>query len=198
MAAQAMTNFRIEPATAERWDDVVRVMGTRGDPARCWCQYFHLRNAGWRATGAAERRSSLSEQVCGGGRPPGVLAYAGDEVAGWCQVGPKDSYARLATAQVARPPQGGQDPDGLWSITCFVVPVGHRGRGAASALLTGAVEHARSAGAVAAEGYPVDTEGERRSSSSLYHGTVTMFAAAGFELVRRPSAARAVMRLSLR
>ena len=79
-----------------------------------------------------------------------------------------------------------------------MVPVARRGMGVASALLAGAVDHARAHGAVAVEGYPVDTEGERRSSSSLYHGTVTMFRAAGFELVRRPSASRAVMRLALR
>ena len=198
MTDRAVTSFRIEPATAERWDDVAAVMGTRGDPARCWCQFFHLRNAEWNTTRVADRRSALFDQVCAGARPPGLLAYAGDEVTGWCQVGPKDSYARMATAQIGRPPKGERDPDGLWSITCFVVPVGWRGRGVASALLAGAVEHARSAGAVAVEGYPVDTEGERRSSSSLYHGTVTMFAAAGFDVVRRPSPSRAVMRLALR
>ncbi len=197
MTDQAMTGYRIEPATADRWDDVAAAMGTRGDPARCWCQFFHLRNADWNATSVANRRTALQQQVCGGTRPPGVLAYDGDEVAGWCQIGPKDSFARLATAQVSTPPTGQSDPAGLWSITCFVVPVPWRGKGVAGALLTGAVDHARTFGATAVEGYPVDTDGERRSSSSLYHGTVTMFTAAGFDLVRRPSASRAVMRLSL-
>lgn len=198
MTDQAVTDYRIEPATADRWDDVAVVMGTRGDPATCWCQFFHLRNAEWNATRVADRRSALREQVCGGGRPPGVLAYAGDQVAGWCQVGPKDSYARLTTARVSMPPKGESDPAGLWSITCFVVPTARRGQGVAAALLAGAVAHAEAAGALAVEGYPVDTDGERRSSSSLYHGTVTMFAGAGFTAVRRPSPTRAVMRLALR
>src|SRR5699024_6055537 len=112
--------------------------------------------------------------------------------------GPKQSYARMSTAKVAAPPKGESDPEGLWSITCFVVPVARRGQGVASALLAGAVRHARAHGAAAVEGYPVHTDGERRSSSSLYHGTVTMFSAAGFDRVRRPSANRVVMRLALR
>jgi hypothetical protein len=35
----------IADATAERWDDVVAVMGTCGDPSRCWCQWFRLGRA---------------------------------------------------------------------------------------------------------------------------------------------------------
>lgn len=190
--------YRIEPADASRWDDVAAVMGTRGDPAGCWCQFFHLRNAEWNATRVADRRSALRAQVCAGDRPPGLLAYAGAEAVGWCQVGPKDSYARLATARVSSPPKGTADPDGVWAVTCFVVPVARRGRGVASALLAGAVDHARACGAAVVEGYPVDTDGERHSSSALYHGTVTMFAGAGFVEVRRPSPTRAVMRLPLR
>ncbi len=191
-------SYRIEPATADRWDDVATVMGTRGDPARCWCQFFHLPGADWNDTRVTDRRSALAEQVCAGDRAPGVLAYDGDEVVGWCQVGPKDSYARLATGRVSVPAAGQHDPAGLWSTTCFVVPVARRGHGVASALLAGAVDHAREHGASRVEGYPVVTDGERRSSSSLYHGTVTMFAGAGFVEVRRPSATRAVMRLPLR
>ncbi len=196
--ASARDTYRIEPATADRWDDVVTVMGVRGEPARCWCQFFHLRNADWQGTDVADRRSALQAQVCDAERPPGVLAYAGDEVAGWCQVGPKPGYARMATSKIASPGKGKSDPPGLWSVTCLVVPVGWRRQGLGSALLDGAVEHARRHGAAALEGYPVDTAGERRSSSDLYHGTVSMFADAGFAEVRRPKPTRAVMRLTLR
>ena len=146
----------------------------------------------------ADRRSALQEQVRGRGRPPGVLAYSGDEAVGWCQVGPKTGYARMARSQIASPAKGEPEPPDLWSVTCLVVPVGWRRQGLGSALLDGAVEHARRHGAAALEGYPVDTAGERRSSSDLYHGTVSMFADAGFAEVRRPKPTRAVMRLTLR
>lgn len=194
----AMDPYRVVPADAQRWDDVVTVMGTKGDPSWCWCQFFHLRNAQWSSSSTQERRSSLQGQVCDADRAPGVLAYHGDEPVGWCQAGPKPSFARLRTAKVSVPPKGEQDPEGLWAVTCFVVPVGQRRTGVAAALLAGAVDLARAAGAATVEGYPVETGGAQRSSADLYHGTVSMFERAGFAELRRPSAGRAVMRLALR
>jgi GNAT superfamily N-acetyltransferase len=189
--------YRIEPATAQRWDDVVSVMGTRGDPATCWCQFFHLRGRAWDTASRADKRGALEQQVCGGEPPPGLLAYDDDGVVGWCQIGPKGSFARLAATMVSRPPADELDPDRLWAVTCFVVPVAQRGRGVASALLISAADFARQHSAGWLEGYPVVTGGARRPSADLYHGTVTMFARAGFSEVRRPTGGRAVMRLSL-
>jgi GNAT superfamily N-acetyltransferase len=189
--------YRIEPATAERWQDVATVMGTRGDPARCWCQYFHLRGADWSQTAPDDKRAALRSQVCGDGRPPGVLAYRGDEVVGWCQVGPKDSFTRLGASTISKAPIDDADPENLWAITCFVVPVPYRRRGVASALLAGALEFARSRGADWVEGYPVDTAGDRRPAADLYRGTVTQFESAGFTMLRRPTATHTVMRRSV-
>jgi GNAT superfamily N-acetyltransferase len=83
-------------------------------------------------------------------------------------------------------------------VTCFVVRLDFRRRGVARALLTGAVEHARDRGAAVVEGYPVDPEVRPSlSAAERYHGTVSLFRDGGFEVVRRPSATRAVMRLRL-
>lgn len=73
----------VEPATPQRWDDVVTVMGTRGDPARCWCQYFMLQGRDWSSSTVPSRREMLREQVCHGEVPPGVLAYTEDAPVGW-------------------------------------------------------------------------------------------------------------------
>jgi GNAT superfamily N-acetyltransferase len=189
--------YRIEPATAERWPDVAAVMGTRGDPARCWCQYFHLRGRQWSEASPGNLREGLRTQICGSERPPGVLAYRGDEVVGWCQVGPKDSFARLGASRASKPDNDAPDPDGLWAITCFVVPIAFRGRGVAAGLLAGAAEFARDQGAQWVEGYPVDTGGARAPAANLYHGTVGQFANAGFTALRRPAAARVVMRMKV-
>jgi GNAT superfamily N-acetyltransferase len=71
-----------------------------------------------------------------------------------------------------------------------------RGRGVARALLRGAVEHARENGARVVDGYPVDpTVRPSLSSAEKYHGTVTLFASAGFAIIARPSPTRAVMRV---
>jgi GNAT superfamily N-acetyltransferase len=194
----ATGSYRGIPADSSRWDDVVTVMGTRGDPSWCWCQFFHLAGAAWSASSAPGRRSALQQQVCGAGPAPGVLAYREDRPLGWCQVGPKPSFARLRTARVSLAPREQPDPDALWAVTCFVVPVGQRRRGVASALLAGAIDLARAGGAVAVEGYPVQTGGARRSSADLYHGTASMFERAGFTAIRNPRPGRVVMRLALR
>jgi hypothetical protein len=68
----------------------------------------------------------------------------------------------------------------------------------ARALLGAAVAFAGERGAVAVEGYPVDTDaGPPASAAELYHGTLAMFGDAGFAEVRRPTPRRAVVRLDL-
>jgi hypothetical protein len=85
-------------ATPDRWPSVEQVMGTRGDPSRCWCQFFRLPGAGWSRATAPAMREALHEQVVGR-TPPGVLAFSGDEAVGWCAAGPRWSYPRLGRAR---------------------------------------------------------------------------------------------------
>jgi GNAT superfamily N-acetyltransferase len=177
------------PATPERWDDVADVMGKRGDPADCWCQFFMLRQKDWGGTTRTSRRDALEKQVHHQDVPPGILAYVDDVPVGWCAVAPKSTYPRLL-----RSPYAGPDVDGVWSVTCFVVKVGHRRNGVGSALLTGAVDFAREHGARVIEGYAVDPSARGSvSAADLYRGTVSMFASAGFDEVDRSSPARARM-----
>ena len=55
------------------------------------------------------------------------------------------------------------------------------------------------AGAHTLEGHPVDVaaRGGKASSADLYHGTLSMFLAAGFEEVARTGPSRPVVRLAL-
>jgi len=197
MASEAGTSprdvVRVRPATPDRWQDVVTVIGTRGDPSWCWCQYVRLRGRAWEAATTADNRAALRGQVTGGDVPPGVLAYRDDEPVGWCAVGPKQDYPRLVASRTT-----GDALDGVWSVSCFVVRVGHRRLGVAGELLTGAVGLARRHGAGAVEAYPVDPAARRSvSSAELFHGTLGLFLGAGFTEVDRPTPARAVVRLEL-
>jgi GNAT superfamily N-acetyltransferase len=212
--------YTVTPATPQRWDDVATVMATRGDPSRCWCQYFKLRGKAWETTRVGERRKALRRQVEAEPVPPGVLAYAGQQPVGWCAVAPKPAYPRLLASRLAGTatgsgtstdtgpdigPDAGPDTgsgsgsgDSTWAVTCFVVVTAWRRRGVASALLGGAVDLARSHGAAAVEGYPVDPAvRESVSASALYRGTVSLFAGAGFVEVERPRPDRAVVRLDV-
>ncbi|MDQ3527264.1 MAG: GNAT family N-acetyltransferase, partial [Actinomycetota bacterium] len=59
---EADADVRVEPATAQRWTDVVTVFGTRGDPSWCWCQYFLTTDRGYEES-AARNRAALQDQV---------------------------------------------------------------------------------------------------------------------------------------
>ena len=200
--------MRVRPATAQLWDDVTTVFGTRGDPARCWCQWFRMRNDGWKVATTASNRAALRAQLdaaadgrSGGSPPPGVLAYTDDEPVGWCAIAPRASYARVLASpmlRAARRTATETDDSDVWSLTCFVVRVGHRRQGVAGALLDGALELARSHGARGVEAYPGDIAAKASvSSSELYHGPLQLFEARGFREVARSGAARAVVRLDL-
>ncbi|HKC29432.1 MAG TPA: GNAT family N-acetyltransferase [Jatrophihabitans sp.] len=183
----------VRDATADRWDDVSTVMGTRGDPARCWCQYFHLRGKAWQQATTESNRSALAAQL-DDSVPPGVVAYADGVPVGWCAVAPRSSYARLAYSDVAT---AVSDEHGLWAVTCFVVRVGHRRQGVSRALLSGAVDLARQHGARLIEAYPVDVGVKKASSAELYHGALSLFLGAGFAEVARPLSHRALVRLEV-
>lgn len=107
----------VHEATAARWDDLVTVFGTRGDPATCWCQFFV--DPQWRA-GRDANREELHRQVGTDDPPAGLVAYLDGEPVGWVQVGPYARYPNLARKATAAPghpagddkPSGETEPDG--------------------------------------------------------------------------------------
>ncbi|MFC7876545.1 GNAT family N-acetyltransferase [Isoptericola sp. NPDC057391] len=193
----------VRPANEASWDDLQTVLGQRGEAARCQCRWFQTPSSDWRETAREERAAALRRDThCGEPDAPttsGLLAWLDGEPAGWCAVEPRTAYPRLRTARV---PWSGRaedkDDDGVWAVVCFVTRAGYRRRGVSAALTAAAVEHARSRGARAVEGYPmVVGPGYQDSWGELYVGVASVFEAAGFREVSRPTSRRAVMRLDL-
>ncbi|WP_199236978.1 GNAT family N-acetyltransferase [Kribbella antiqua] len=183
----------VRPAEPGSWDDVAAVMGERGDPARCFCQYFRLRGQQWSAATRETNRRDLRAQVRSGDLPPGVLAYDDNAPVGWCAVAPRTAYPRV----LASPSWRTDHPD-AWVITCFVVPVGHRRQGVAGELARGAVEFARTYGAQTVEGCAVDTaQASGVSSADLYRGPLNVFLDAGFKEVGRTNPRWVLVRRTL-
>ena len=195
----AEREIRVEAVASVPWEDVSQVFATRGDPARCWCQYFKLPNRDFETAAPEACAGMLREQVQASapGPGPGVIAYLDGEPVGWCAVEPKTAYSRLQRARVVTEGSRQEPLDAsVWAVTCFVVRVGYRRHGVASALLRGAVAQARGAGARVVEGYPVDLALRPKApSAELYHGTVSLFAGAGFVEVARVRKDRVVMEL---
>jgi GNAT superfamily N-acetyltransferase len=184
----------IKPATADRWDDVDAVLGGRGDPSRCWCQYFRSESGPYVFGDREGNRAAMRRQLTTAKVPPGLVAYQDGTPVGWCAVAPRADYSRIEHMRV---PAASTDEPDLWSVTCFVVRAGHRRSGLAGRLLEAAVEFARRHGARTVEAYPFDLAVRGTSAATLFVGTLSMFERAGFVEVARPLPARPVVRLTL-
>jgi GNAT superfamily N-acetyltransferase len=171
----APSELAIQPVTADRWPDMAALFGPRGASSGCWCMWFRVAPKDYWAGRDAPNQAAMAALVAAD-RMPGMLAYDGDEAVGWVSVAPRDEFTRIAGAAGAA---GAEAEEGVWSIVCFFVRPGHRGQRIAAALLEGAVEHARAAGARVLEAYPLESEG-KISNASAYTGMRSMFEAAGF------------------
>ena len=198
-AGAAPPDLEVRALTPARFDDVVELFGTRGDPSWCWCQFF-LTTGGDYTRSTDANREALKAQAARRPRP-GLLAYAEGTPVGWVQVGPRPAYPRWCGNSALLGVSGDDvDDAGVWAVTCFVVKVGWRRRGIGAALLDAAVSAAREAGAQTLEGHPVDVtaRGGKAASADLYHGALTTFLTAGFREVGRTGPTRPVVRLDLR
>jgi GNAT superfamily N-acetyltransferase len=195
-AATTASNIVVVPATPDRWDDVVTLLGRYGDDA-CWCQAPRGVARAYGSEPRGTRREQLRAQV-EGNPPPGMLAYVDDEVAGWLGFGPRPSLPRLERSRTI--PKIDDTP--VWSILCFNIRVGYRRKGVATALLDGLIDYARRCGAPGLEAYPIDPEGERVDVSFGYVGLTPWFERRGFRRVMETDArsnrrVRWLMRLDL-
>jgi GNAT superfamily N-acetyltransferase len=177
---------------------------TRGYRSDCWCQRFKIRGTEWDSNSVPveERARRLRTQThCGHPKSEatsGLVAYRDGEPVGWCAVEPRSAYPRLL--RKCRVPWEGRSEDktddSVWAATCFVTRAGFRRRGVSRALARASVDFGRQRGARALEGYPMLTEAEKEITwGELHVGSRSIFAAAGFAEVSRPSRRRVVMRI---
>ena len=182
----------VKPVTPARWTDLETLFGPRGACAGCWCMWWRLPRAEWNAGREGGNRRALRRLVVSGG-VPGLLAYAGGEPVGWCAIAPRREYPRLARSRTLAP----VDDRPVWSVTCFFVRRGWRGRGITRALVGAAVEHVRRRGGRMVEAYPVDPR-SATAAAWLYTGLASTFRRAGFREVARRSPTRPIVRKAVR
>jgi GNAT superfamily N-acetyltransferase len=196
-------DLTIVPANQATWADLAAIFGPT-ECGRCGCQRFKTRGWFWDQATDEQRRARLREQAnCDdpeAASTTGLVAYLaeGRVPVGWVAVEPRTEYPRLLglpTVWKGRPDEDKQD-DGVWSVTCFAVRKGYRGRGVTYALAAATIPYAKANGARALEGYAMRTQpGKQITWGELHVGAVQVFADAGFAEVSRPSVRRAVMRV---
>ena len=193
----------VVPANEASWHDLKTVFGTRGEAFRCQCQRYKLQQGeSFAAFPVTVRADRLRQQTnCGhraSGTTSGLLAYLDGEPVGWCAVEPRTAYGGLL--RVYRVPWLGRaedrTDDSVWAVTCVLTRAGFRKRGVSRALARAAVDFARARGARALEAYPMITQpGQDVTWGELHVGSQSIFAAAGFSEVSRPTPRRVVMRI---
>ena len=162
------------------WPDLEALFGATGACAGCWCMFWRLAE-GERfddVKGAPARRRF--RKLVESGAAHGVLAYAGDEPVGWCAFERRVELAKLDRAPSLRV----VDAERVWSLPCFFVKSGWRGRGVAQALLAAAERALRARGAEIAEAYPTKLApgATKAAAAFIYTGVPAMFEKAGFEV----------------
>ncbi|MHA1528913.1 MAG: GNAT family N-acetyltransferase [Alphaproteobacteria bacterium] len=182
------------PLTPDRWADFETLMGPRGGAEGCWCMLWRRSAAAWRDGRGEANRRAMAARVRGGDRPPGLIAMTGGAPAGWISVAPREEFPRMANSRIVGP----VDDVPVWSVSCFFIKPGNRGKGIATALLTAACDFAAGHGAGVVEGYPIDPLGQRYANAFAWTGLMRVFEKAGFTEVARRSEKRPLMRKQLR
>lgn len=164
----------VEAFGPDRRDDFRRLHSSANGAGWCRCVAWWVPT--WEGWGlrSAEENAGLREALCDAGVYDGLLAYAGREPIGWCQVGPRDRLAKLVRELELEPDAR------VWAVTCLLVAPPWRRRGVARALLDGAIDHARTAGAARLEAYPRRVADD---PAEMWTGPVLLYEQAGFVVV---------------
>jgi GNAT superfamily N-acetyltransferase len=184
-------SVEVLPVTPDRWPDLVDLFTRKGPRGGtpvtdgCWCQFWLLRGKEASEKWGAPGRRRLQAEVKRG-TEPGLLAYLDGVPVGWCRIGPRAMFDRLAHSATLRP----VDDQPVWSVVCFYVHPAAKRQGVARALLAGAEALAARHGARLVEAYPV---GPKQINLDAYTGYAPMYTAAGYAEVRK-SGRRTIVR----
>lgn len=189
----------VEVRPATNFDDLETMVGPRRpDASVCWCLSYRLKSSKENRELVGPARGERVRLLVRQDPPPGVLAYDDGDVVGWAAVHPRADTSFARNRKIPH-----VDDLDVWSVWCLRVRPGHREEGISHHLLAGAVEFARSNGAAAIEGYPLDNNGEKIDSTMAYVGTMALFERAGFVKASDTDSVldgfpRVLMRLDLR
>ncbi len=178
-------------ATKDRWRDLEKLFGERGACAGCWCMVWRRPRKEYEAGKGAGNKRALKKLVTSG-EVPGILAYDGDKLIGWCSVAPRETFEYLQKSRSLAP----VDNQHVWSVTCLFIDKQYRKQGVAVAMLKAACDYVRSQGGKIVEGYPSITA-KKLPDPWVWTGVLPAYLSAGYKEVKRPSASRAIVRKEL-
>jgi len=145
----------------------------------------------WEEAKGAKNRERF-RKLFRAGEVHGVLAFDGAEPAGWCSIGPRETFPRIESIKAIR----GAAPAQTWAVICFYIPSRWRGKGVATALLQAAKDLAFERGARAVEGYPMvpASKSAKMPAAFAWTGVPEVFRRAGFTKGAGGTATRPIYR----
>lgn len=192
----SVDGYEVVPLVPDRFEDFVQILG-KGGIGGCWCMYWISPTSAVWGEGAkggsrASNRDAFRE-IVEEGPPPGLLAYESGQPIAWRRVMPRRVMLGLANSRYFKTDL---DIEGVWSLSCFVVRAGWRGKGLTTVLAKAAIEFVREQGGSIVESYPWDTK-EKKADAVVYTGVASTFQRLGFEVVQRHAGHKPMMRLAV-
>ncbi|MFZ0390872.1 MAG: GNAT family N-acetyltransferase [Calditrichia bacterium] len=177
------------PLTAERWPAFEELFGPRGACGGCWCMWWRLSRKEYERNKGDGNRAAMRNLVKSGS-VPGMLAFDGDKVVGWCAFAPRESLDTLQRSRILK----AVDDEPVWSIVCFFIAKEYRQKGLTVELINAACGYIALQGGRICESYPVEPRKKQIPSVFAYTGLAAAFRKAGFREVARRSETRPIMR----
>lgn len=188
-APRKSSTLEFHPVTPSRWKDFEKLFGDNGACGGCWCMSMRRSSSEFRKTKGTGNKRAI-KRIIDSGKPPGVIGYSNGEPIAWCCVGPREDFVRFQKSRTLIP----VDDQPVWCIPCLFIARAHRKANLSSKAVDAAAKYAFSKGARIVEGYPNDTHNKKWADPFAWMGLVSSFEKAGFVIVKRPSASRAIMR----
>jgi GNAT superfamily N-acetyltransferase len=146
--------------------------------AGCYCRFPHADHAGGKwDLDAREANRMAAAAMIERGEMRGYLAYVDGRPVAWCNANLRSSYTIFDADE--------RDPQTIGTIACFAVAKPYRRQGIAGQLLEAACEGFRKAGIGVVEAYP---RPDADSAAANHLGPLSMYLAAGFEVVKNEDA----------
>ncbi|TFG16900.1 MAG: N-acetyltransferase [Promethearchaeota archaeon] len=179
------SQISIHTVTEHDFPLIERLFVQNGACEGCWCMYWRVDTNKQYKEGCGNKNKNSLKKLVKAGQVRALIAMDGDEPAGWCTFGPRESFRRLKEYRTLKR----ESHFGLWSIVCFFTNSKFRRKGISNALLEKAVEACFAQGATEIEGYPTEM---KEKYTYTYTGITTQFERLGFKHMVREGEMRPI------
>jgi len=155
------------------------------DWAKCYCHFYEAPVAiDWSTLDGPANRAAMAARI-ESGEMDGFLAYAAGDVVGWVNAQPYHKLQHACARLRMNAPPVPVPPHEAAAIVCFVTAPSLRRRGVARALLDGALANFTARGLALVDAFPWNIAPDDTDPTDHYHGSPSLFEAAGFVAIAK-------------